>query len=321
MYTSGYMEKQNLKKAILRTLAYFDLNSYPLTAVEINQWLYELYNPDLVDLLALLEDMKRQNELQEKYGYFYLPGREKIVEKRRCSLVISELKLKKARYAAKFVRGVPFLKAIFVCNTVAAGTALDDSDIDFFIIAKSSRLWLVRFFTNIILRLFGLRTYGDKQRDKICLSFFVDDNNLNLEKLKAAETDIHFAYWAVQMVPVYDPENYWKKFLSANYWLKKYVPNLSNNLVFLNLIGSGKILMIWKKFWETVWSGVYGDLLEKQARDWQMLKMKLSVQEKSKIKDNSVVLDSGVIKLHENDTRLDCAQAWQARSQEIVNSL
>jgi hypothetical protein len=87
------------------------------------------------------------------------------------------------------------------------------------------------------------------------------------------------------------------------------------------LINSGKILIIWKKFWEIIWSGAYGDLLEKQARDWQILKMKLSVQEKSKIPNNSVVINNGVIKLHENDTRLDCAQVWQTRVQAIINSL
>ncbi|MFA6547620.1 MAG: hypothetical protein WCT11_01595 [Candidatus Magasanikbacteria bacterium] len=310
-----------MKKAVLRTLAYFDLSAYPLTAIEIKNWLYQCEFADLSNLLLVLEEMKKANQIEEKYSYFYLPKREVTVENRRRNLVTSELKLKKARRAVKFIRGVPFLQAIFVCNTVAAGTSAVDSDIDFFIIAKSKRVWLVRFFTNLILRVFNLRTYGDKNRDKICLSFFVDDDNLNLEKLKANDQDIHFAYWITQMVPIYDPDNYWKSFLSANYWLTDYFPNLLNNFSFLNLVGRGNIARIWKKIWETMWFGSYGNLLEKQARDWQMLKMKLSVKEKSKLNDNGVVLTEGIIKLHENDTRLDCEKQWEERSQSALNSL
>ncbi len=310
-----------MKKAILRTLAYFDLSAYPLTATEIKNWLFRYEVSDFYNLLSVLEEMKTQNIIQEKYGYFYLPGREVTIENRRCNLVISELKLKKARKAIKYIRCVPFLQAVFVCNTVAAGIAIENSDIDFFIVAKQKRVWLVRFFTNLILRLLNLRTYGDNNRDKICLSFFVDDNSLNLEKLKACEEDIHFAYWITQMVPIYDPQNYWKVFISANYWLRDFFPNLPNTSNFLNLVSPGSVAKVWKKIWEVMWYGSYGDLIEKQARDWQMLKMKSSTKEKAQLHDNGVVLNDGVIKLHENDTRLECAKQWEERAQQILKSL
>ncbi len=315
------MEKDEIKKAILRTLGYFDLSDYPLTATEIKNWLYQSEVVDLNDILPILDEMKSQQKIEEKFSFFYLSGKEKNVENRQRNLVISELKLKKARQAIKFIRCVPFLKAVFVCNTVAAGTAVENSDIDFFIIAGTKRVWLVRFFTNFILRLFGLRTYGDKSSDKICLSFFVDEENLNLEKLKAVDNDIHFAYWITQMVPVYDPNNYWKKFLSANYWLKDYFPNYLYNSVFLNLVERGLVAKFWKKIWEVMWYGAYGDLIEKQAREWQLLKMKLSTKEKAERNDNGVVLKDGVIKLHENDTRKDCAAQWEERLRTILNSL
>ncbi len=315
------MEKQPLKKAVLQTLAYFDLSAYPLTATEIKNWLYRYEVADFSFLLATLEEMKNQNQIEEKYGYFFLPNRIETVENRRRSLVTSELKLKKARRAVKFIRSVPFLQAVFVCNTVAAGTAEINSDIDFFIVAKHGRVWLVRFFTNLILRILHLRTYGDKNRDKICLSFFVGDNNLNLEKLKACDNDIHFAYWTTQMVPIFDPDNCWKIFLSANYWLKDYFPNLLNNFSFLNLVQRGGVAKIWKKTWQTMWCGAYGNLLEKQAHAWQMLKMKLSTKEKTRFNDNGVVLNDEVIKLHENDTRQDCAKQWEEKIRSYENQI
>ena len=315
------MNNLSLQQAIIRTLVYFDLSNYPLTSNEIKNWLYKYEVQDFSDLLKILDEMVKQHQIEEKFSFYCLPGRQESVENRRRNLVISELKLKKARRAAKFIRCVPFLRAIFVCNTVAAGTAQDVSDIDFFIIAQHGRVWLVRFFTNIILRLFNLRTYGNNNSDKICLSFYVDDNNLNLEKLKATENDIHFAYWITQMIPIFDPDGYWKKFLIANYWLKDYFPNLLNNYFFVNLVERGSIAKVWKKAWEIMWFGAYGNMLEKQARDWQMLKIKLSTKEKAELNDNGVVLNDGVIKLHENDTRKSCAMEWEEKSQTLLKLL
>lgn len=307
------MNLSGLEKSILRTVVYFDLGAYPLTANEVWQFLHKEIVGDFKTLFKSLEDLKNKNFIDEKYGYYFLSGRVELVEKRRAQLVISELKLKKARRAVKFIRGVPFLKAIFVCNTVAAGTAIKDSDIDFFIITEKNRLYIVRFFTNLILRLFGLRTYGHKIADRICLSFFIDDQNLNLEKLKAVPEDLHFAYWIAQMVPVYDSQNYFKRFLSANYWIKKYIPNFNLQTQYVNLVKANSITSAWQKIWQIMWSGQYGDLIEKQAYDWQLLKMKLSVKEKAKIGDNGVVINKGIVKLHEYDTRAAIYDSWSEK--------
>lgn len=311
------MNTENLKQSILKTLAYFDLQRYPLTATEMGQWLYRFELGDFKELLLALDGLQSQNKIGQKYGYFYLSGSEATVEERRAKLVISELKLKKARRAAKFIMAVPFLKAVFVCNSVATGTAQSDSDIDFFIITEKNRLYIVRFFTNLILRIFGLRTYGDKTADRICLSFFVDDQNLSLEKIKAVPEDIHFAYWSLQMVPIYDPQNYFKRFLSANFWIKKYVPNFNMQTQYNNLVKPNISSVAWQKVWQAMWRGQYGNMIEQQAREFQLLKLPLSVKEKSKIGDSGVVVNNGIVKLHEYDTRKAIYESWFEKLKEI----
>lgn len=311
------MNRDDLKQAILETLAYFDIHHYPLTAGEIWQWLYRFEINDFKELFLVLDELKAQNRLAQTYGYFYLPGSENSVENRRAQLVVSELKLKKARQAVKFIRGVPFLRGVFVCNSVAAGTATADSDIDLFIIAQKNRLYIVRFFTNLILRIFGLRTYGSKTANMVCLSFFVDDQNLNLEKLKALPEDIHFAYWISQMVPIYDPQNYFKRFLSANYWIKKNIPNFNTQTQYSGGVKENMIMSAWQKIWQIMWQGQYGNLIESQARQWQLLKMPLSVKEKSKVADGGVIINNGVVKLHECDTRSAIYDSWRARKNEL----
>ena len=68
-----------------------------------------------------------------------------------------------------------------------------------------------------------------------------------------------------------------------------------------------------------MWQSAYGDLLEKQAHDWQMMKLKFSIKEKAGSNDKSVVLDKGVIKLHENDRREFYRKEWLEKLQHEKN--
>ena len=139
-----------LKQSIVKTLTYFDLIYYPLTKEELFAYLWRAPYGRYDDFLSVLERPERCWE--SKWGYYFLPGREKKIENRRIRLLHSEQKLKLARRAVKKIRAVPFLRAIFLCNSVASGTAGETSDIDFFIVTAPKRIWLVRFFTNLILR-------------------------------------------------------------------------------------------------------------------------------------------------------------------------
>ncbi|MDD2758639.1 MAG: hypothetical protein PHD72_04750 [Patescibacteria group bacterium] len=299
-----------LSESIKKTLTYFSLFDYPLTKEELFAYLWQPpwlgYEEYLSAPLA---------GAAEKGGYWFIPGQEANTENRRRRLLVSELKLKIARQAVKKIRSVPFLRAVFVCNSVGSGLAETNSDVDFFIITAPRRIWLVRFFTNLILKFFGLRTYGQNSRDKICLSFFVDSEHLNLSPLKVEEEDVHFIYWLHQMIPVYDPENYYAKFLSANEWAKKYLPNVARkssgaylSAVKDSIIGSG-----WKKMWEKMWGGGYGGLLESQVKAVQSQRLKAGVKTAAAKRDNSVVISDAVLKFHENDTRKSIFENWKSK--------
>ncbi|MEK7680670.1 MAG: hypothetical protein AAB348_01315 [Patescibacteria group bacterium] len=305
-----------LGQSIYKTLCYFDIADYPLTKEELYAFLWQ---PPAIGYGEFLEKIA-QAPVESKMSHYFLPGRSETVENRRRKFVVSDLKLNIAKKAAKKIRSVPFLKAIFVCNSVGSEQATEESDIDFLIITSPRRIWIARGFANIILRLFGLRTYGKKIKNKICLSFFVDSDHLNLCSLKAAEDDVHFVYWFQRMLPIYDPENLYSKFLSENDWAKKFTPNMRTNVIGAGerQVENSKLGAIWKKIWETMWRGAYGDLIENQAKQTQWMKIKLAMKEKAEMKDNGVVFADGVIKLHENDTRLNYRDKWEKRCDELM---
>lgn len=301
------MKLDSLQQSILKTLSYFDLMNFALTKEELFAYLWE---PPQIKYEHFLSSLRKTQvdeaiPFSQKFSYFFLLGREEIVEERRKHLVISELKMKIAERAIKKIRCVPFIRAVLVCNSVGSYNADEESDVDFFIISAPGRVWLVRLFTNLLLRFYGLRTYSDNTKNKICLSFFVASDHLNLSSLRVADDDIHFAYWLHQMVPLYDPQNYYRRFLQANWWTKKYLPNINflPHVDYLKKIQDTRAGNLWKNIWEQMWTGVYGDLLEKQARAVQYMKMKFSLKEKAEKGDLGVVLSDGIIKLHENDTR------------------
>lgn len=300
-----------LRQSIINTLAYFDLADYPLTKEELFSWLWQPPTISYLDFLNTLDGLNLDN----KFGYYFLPGREAIVEERRHKFLISEQKLKIARRAAKLIKSIPFLKAVFVCNSTGSEQANEDSDIDFFIVTEKNRIWITRFLVTLVLELFRLRRTNKRIKNKICLSFYVTTENLDLAKWRVADDDIHFAYWLNQMLPVFDPENYYFKFLEANSWTKIYLPNLDPKQTssYLLKIPESWFSKRWKKIWEKMWAGSYGDMINNQAKKIQLSKMKFSGKPIDRGEDKGVVISDGVLKFHEKDTRIAYREEWKQK--------
>ncbi|HLC69724.1 MAG TPA: hypothetical protein VJH75_01625 [Patescibacteria group bacterium] len=313
--------EKELALSIVKTLSYFDIFSYPLTKEEL---FLNLWQPptgwDYISFVNFLGGNTNNDLWNEKWGFYFLKDKEKNIENRRDRQLASVLKLKAAERAAKKLRSIPFLRAIFICNTVAAGQAKEDSDIDFFIVAEKGRIWIVRLFANLVLRFFGLRTYGEKLRDRICLSFFVDRDNLNLKPLSVLEPDIHFIYWLSQMIPLYDPTGIIKNFKESNRWVQESIPNFFEHdpVVYLKAVRENPLGKIWRRFWEISWQGSYGDYIETEARKIQIMKLSLAVKQAALKPNKGVVVDRGVIKLHEEDSREKIQEQWENNLSSLV---
>ncbi len=344
---------QPFEESILKTLHYFDLLNFPLTEEELFRYLWQPPRMGYAEFVQTLRGMSEANDAvsrclgrpipkpqdslvqgdrhaprlrsglamtPEKSGYYFFAGRENLVAERQEATKITEQKLIRARRAVKLIRSVPFLRAIFVCNSVGAGMARPDSDIDWFIVAEKNRVWLVRLFTNLILRLFGLRTYGAHQANRVCLSFYVDAGHLDLAPWRIADDDIHFAYWLNQMIPLYDPKNYYEKLLTANKWVEHYLPRIRYSFPAKQFptVSDSRLGKMWKGLWQTMWSGKYGDTVENEAKKLQLTKLKFYLKEKFKDTSKGIVIESGIIKLHEHDSRAVIRQKWLERVRALM---
>ncbi len=302
---------ETVEKAIIKTLSFFDLFSYPLTKEEIFSYLWQVKSEQDFVSKVLIELLDKK-VVEEKNGYYFLLGREGNCEIRKNSLLESEAKLKIAHKAVKKINAVPFVKAIFVCNSVAFGLAKKDSDIDLLIVTTKKRLWLVRFFTNLILLLFGLRVGKNKAKSRICLSFYLNEDDLNLQNILVIPEDIYLVYWLVTLLPIFDNDKIKEKIIKSNSWINKFVPNFSNELSFYTKeIYNGWFKSLLKNILEKTWFGFYGDLMEKQAKEIQISKMKFALQNIEN-KAPGIVLNDSMLKFHENDKRKEYYEQWQA---------
>lgn len=307
-----------LEQSIIKTLAYFDYFSHPLTKEELFRFLWQPPNFSYDKFLAELDSYNGE-VIDSKYGYYFLSGREQTVAIRQQKTVDNDFKHKITKQAAKKIRWVPFVRAMLVCNNTSFEMADRSSDIDVVIIVKQGRMWVARLLVTLWLSLFGLRRNKKKTINKICLSFYASDNSLNLAKLVITEPDVGFMYWVVQFVAVYDPDNLQTEILRQNQWIKEYLPNalVASAMGERFKVEDSRWSKLGRNFWQRAWGGAYGQLVERQAKVMQKAKMRRNLHSVQDEPDTRVVISDEVLKFHEQDRRLQYKEEWERKSLEF----
>lgn len=285
--------ENNLKKEIVQTLIRFNLFHHPLSAVEIYKFLGT--ECSYSDLLNNLDTLVNEDKVKHIRGFYCLPGREEVINERFKKLNYFKAKIKKAKRFAKLVSIFPFIEAISISNIIGDHNLKKGSDIDFFIISRPGSLWLTRFFCTFWAKILGLRPNNKTKEDKICLSFYISSDNLNLEKYLYNQDDFYFKYWLVGLEPIFARKNFWLKFWKNNLWIKKYLPNfilpIPESILDIEILGEKK----------NKCNKITG-YLEKKARIHQMKIMPNKLKEQAG-NSTGVILDSDIIKLILEDRR------------------
>jgi len=170
-----------LQSSILKTLTYFDLFDYPLTLLEIQKWLWRENENDLEKIQKTLD---KSPQIDSREGFYFLQGRSDIVRQRKNRYVVAQKKFKKRLSYIRLLTWLPHVKAIFVVNNLAIANAGINSDIDLMIISQDDKIWTTRMFTTTLMKIFGLRPTQKKNKDQLCLSIYLTESNLDLEKYK-----------------------------------------------------------------------------------------------------------------------------------------
>ncbi|MFA6171763.1 MAG: hypothetical protein WCW77_04645 [Patescibacteria group bacterium] len=313
--------QEELKGAILKTIAFFDIFDHPLTLMEIKKYLYwpERAGSEFLtysSISAILHCTKILNSrkiVDFKDGFYYLSGREAIVEERLRRFSHSGDKIKKAKKVIKIFKLVPWIRMAGVGNIIGSHNLKLEGDIDFFVIVRPGKIWTTRLLLNLVTMALNLRPKKEDVKDKICLSFFAAENCLDLNKY-FIENDMYFYYWMAGLVPLYERGGAYLKLIKSNGWIKKTIPNWQpielheERRVELGLAGMviGKLIggML---FWA-----------EPFSRGIQRKMFPLGIREKLNM-GSEVVANDSLIKLHVNDRRRIYQMEWKRTVERLNN--
>jgi len=190
------------------------------------------------------------------------------------------------------IRMVPFLKLVCVSNNMSFGVVDGQSDIDLFVVAKKGRLYTARFFLNLFLKIFGLRVSRGKTFGRFCLSFMVDEDNVDLADFRI-DDDVYLYFWAKRLLPILDRGG-----------LRKVEEVNGVELDLGRLKGRGGLSRGFAGLLEGVFGGLE-DFLRKRQISHVINKLKID-NDKTRI-----VFDDGVFKVHLNDMRENIRDAYR----------
>lgn len=205
---------QNLADAILHTVVYADLFDYPLTSQQIHRFLTGYSAP----LASVEEALAHDDRLRQRLGsiqpYWFLVGRESLVELRRQRDAFSQALWRKARRYGALVASVPFVRMVAITGSLSMNNAIDPGDdIDLLIVTAQDRLWLARGMVILLVHLARL------ERMELCPNYLMSEHRLHL-----GEPSLFTAHELAQLIPLCGQDAY-HRLLDNNTWLSEYLPN------------------------------------------------------------------------------------------------
>ena len=216
-----------IEKAILQTLAFFDIFGRPLTLEEIWKYLYKLKASQLQVLIGL-EYLQKKLKINKKNHYYFLNRQPLIIAEFEKRKLVCQRNWQKVKWVIRLLRFIPFVKNISIINSLAFGTSNENSDIDILMITKKNRLWTTRALVILLLEIIGQNKNKWYQAGKFCLGFAFDESRLNLKAIKK-EYPEHFGYWLATLTPFYDRGIY-QELIKANF-LVEILPNWQAKMI------------------------------------------------------------------------------------------
>ena len=202
-----------LSKSIVKTLAYYDIFSYPLTCEE----LFDCSNTNGDGKEEVLEELSllvTKGIVHNNNGFFYINHNHKIIPRRIEGNKRAIKKMKIARFFSTIISHFPYVRGVFLSGSISKGYLDEKADIDYFIITAPNRLWISRIFLVFFKKLFLLNSYKF-----FCINYFISTADLEIE-----EKNIYTAVELATLIPTYGADVY-DSLYNSNQWIKQYVPN------------------------------------------------------------------------------------------------
>jgi len=240
---------KHLHNEVLKTLLYYDIWHYPLTARELFAFLP-------VNSISLLEFNKRLREMVvgryilEHDDYYFVRGKSRSVVSQRVAKAHHARKLwRMARISMHIIKRFPFVRAVFVSGELSKNATNHMSDVDFFIVTAPNRLWITRSLLIMFKKLFLLN-----KKKYFCLNYFATSDHLQLD-----DQNIFLASEIAHLKPLYNSALFFE-YMIANMWIITYFPNFDLQYAVLPKVSERRSIL--QKITEAAFSLLPADKLD-----------------------------------------------------------
>ncbi len=197
-----------LEAAVLRTVAWFVTMGYPPLEEEVFVDLdmgpkSAPVSRDEFDVA--MERLVAVGRLRRISGRLVLPSAVSLIAERERRERFFPRKWARIQRLGRWLRWVPTVRFLAVCNTTALGAARDEADIDLFLVVRRGSLWLTRAVLLLWATVLARRPGQWRgERDAWCFSFLIDDSDLCLEAFAERPDDPYFRFWVRHLLPILD---------------------------------------------------------------------------------------------------------------------
>lgn len=206
--------------AILQTLIYSNIFSFPLTKEELWRFLItsqpitrDAFQKALQDLEKVL--VKKENWYALAYEGF---------AERKEGLKYVKKKQQRIGQAVSWLSKIPTIKLLALSGSLAAGVVKKDDDIDIFIVSTHGTVWLTRLATFLVLEFSGARRarLEKSAKNKICVNMILDES---VVAFPSDRRDVYTARELAQLQVLYQKDRMFNRLIAANPWVYRLLPN------------------------------------------------------------------------------------------------
>lgn len=321
------------KNNILATLAYYDVFDFPLKEKEVFYFLVNLGHlsvpesprtPNFDEIKAELEKLRGEGVINFSGGFYFLFSRDYLVPLRLRREKIAKKKWKKVFRAIRWLKFLPYIRAVFASGSLAINNTDELGDLDILIVVRYGRIWLSRLLVSGLLSLIGMRRkYNEKiAPDKVCPNHYITDKFLLIPY-----KSIYTAQTYINLKPIFvsDP---WvvAEFYRANSWLADFALNFNissrqHNITLSEgkkILGRNFLAKIKSAAWEMILNSKLGDWLEDWARNWQISRI-----EKHKKQDppgGRVVYNDDCLEFHPGSVEEEIIRNYESRITKLFRT-
>jgi hypothetical protein len=199
------------RRAILRSLIYYDLFRFPLRIDELHRF-SEVSWPDQDVLEAELDSLVKQDLIVRDGPWVHLGDPalvgERIEAEARAKRVMPRA-LRRSRLIARF----PFVRGVALSGTISKAVFARGDDVDFFVITAPGRLWICRVLLMGFKKVFLLNSHRT-----FCINYLVTEDHL--------EVPDHNFFTATEIAwlrPTINPTLF-DHFNETNAWVADFLP-------------------------------------------------------------------------------------------------